>query len=633
MPSGFGTDLNVTNARDADYWVVDPVNPDAPRRWWMYTAVGRLADGLSVQSAKSRLSAIADGFAGTFPDVYRSAEEYDITVVSLEDRMVSQARLPLLILSGSVAIVLLIAGLNVANLLLMRTNEVIRDVSVRASLGASKAETLTPFLMETGLLTALGGGLGVLLAYGAVAYVRTVNPGGIPRIDEVHLDPLVLAITGGLMGLTALLVGMVPALRVGAVRPAEVLRSGVRGGSRNRAAARTNRAFVVGQVALALVLAVGAGLLTKSLRNLVGQDLGIRPESVVSMRMDFPSWQFPEMSDVLPIQEAILEAAAEVPSVRTAALAHAEHPLRLNGQWYFAAEGKEDDPAAKQTMVGIRVVSPDYLGTLGTPLLKGRNFDERDRADAPFTVLVNESLARKRFGNEDPIGKRLTMLNTSTKRSFEIIGVFGDVKNQGVREGARETLLLPLENPAFALGWTRHLTLHGRVDGHPEATAQALRSVVADVIPSLTVYDVRALQTVIDDATEIPRFLSVLTSAFALLALFLALLGTYAIVSESVASRTHEIGVRLALGAAPARIRTGVVGEGLRLAVVGLVIGVPASLAAGRALSAVLFGVSPQDHGTLIGLSVAIVALIAVASYVPANRASRIEPVRALQAD
>jgi putative ABC transport system permease protein len=635
MPLGFGTDLNVSGAQSVDYWIVDAQNPDRSRQWWGYNTVARLAPGVTVDQVDARLSTIADGFAEQFPEVYRSAGEYDITAEALEHRILASVRMPLLILSGSVALVLLIACMNVANLLMIRAEETMADVAVRVSLGASQADASVPFLVETGLLTAIGGALGLLFAWGAIGYVRTYNPGGIPRISEVHLDPGVLVITGAVVVATGLLMSLVPVLRARSVAPADVLKSGSRGraggGGGN---ARVRQAFVVAQVAVALVLTIGGGLLLQSFRNLVNQDLGIRPESVASMRMDFPTWQYPDMQEIAQIQQAILERTASVRGMSSVAMAHAEHPLRLNGQWYFAKEGAEEDPTVSQTMVGIRVVSANYLETLGTPLLSGRTFDERDRAGNPFTIVVNSSLAKQRFPGENPVGHRLKLINAqSDMPPFEIVGVIGDVKNQGIREQTREALYLPLQNPAFAQGWTRHMTLHGRSDGDPKAVAAELRAAVAEIAPALTVYDVRALDAVITEATATPLFLSVLTSAFALLALFLALLGTYGIVSASVLGRTQEFGVRIALGAAPSRITQRVVGEGLRLGALGLAVGIPVALMSARTLNSVLFDVVPQDWATLMGVSSALIGMVAFASYFPARRASRIEPVRALAGD
>ena len=314
------------------------------------------------------------------------------------------------------------------------------------------------------------------------------------------------------------------------------------------------------------------------------------------------------------------------------ALGHADHPLRLNGQWYFAEEGRESDPEAVASMVGIRVVSPDYLETLGIPIISGRSFDGRDRADATLTILVNETLARKRFPNGDPIGKRLKMVNAGADvPPFEIIGVIGDVKNEGIRQNVRETLLLPRANASVATPWTRHLTLHVRTDGEPTAVAGAVRAAIADVAPALTVYDVRELNQVVSDTVATPRFVASLVGIFSFLALLLSALGIYGVTSYSVARRTQEIGVRIALGARANQVERLIVGQGAKLGLLGLALGTVLAVMAAQGMVSILYGITPAHPPTFVGVAGLLFAIVVASSYLPARRASRIAPVEALR--
>jgi putative ABC transport system permease protein len=632
-PTGFNTAWNVSGARAVDFWVVTP-EVERSRQQWSLNAVARLAPGITVEQAGPRAERVADGFAERFADVYRSADEYAVRVEPLEDRITGDVRAPLIVLFVTVGAVLLIACMNVANLLLVRAEDAQQELAVRKALGASPGEMARLFFSEAAVLASVGAVAGVGVASAGINLVKRLNPGGLPRISEVGLDLTVLGFTGGVALSTILLVSLVPGLRATRVDAAAMLKEGGRSISGGLMSSRIRSALVVGEVAMALVLTVGAGLLLQSLRNLTDIDIGVESEGVLSMRMDFPAWQYPDMEEVGQVQEGILFSAASVGGVSSVAFAHADHPLRLNGQWYFAPEGQEADPEAVTSMVGIRVASPDYLRTLQIPLLEGRSFDERDRAGEPLTILVNESLARKRFPDESPLGRRLNILNAGREMPpFEIIGVIGDVKNEGIRQNVRETLILPLASPAFALGWTRHLTLHTRTASRPSAAAEAVRAAIAEVDPRLMVYDVKELAGVVSETVATPRFIATLVGFFALLALLLAALGIYGVTSYSVARRTKELGVRIALGARAAEVERVVVGQGVKLGLAGLVLGIFGSALGTRALASVLYGITPDHLPTYAVVATILLGVVTAASFVPARRASRIAPVEALRDD
>ncbi|MEE8146615.1 MAG: ABC transporter permease [Longimicrobiales bacterium] len=633
VPAGFNTAWTVSGARAVDFWVADPER-ELSRAWWGYNAVARLAPGLSLEQARSRAERVANGFVERFADVYRSTDEYTVSLRPLEGQITGDVRTPLMVLFVTVGAVLLIACINVANLLLVRAEDAQLEIALRSALGASPGEMARPLVIETGVLASIGAVSGVGVALGAIALVKRFNPGGIPRMGEVGLDLGVLTFTGAIALGTVIMVSLVPGLRAARVDAGAMLKDGGRSVSGGLFSRRFRSALVVGEIAIALVLTVGAGLLLQSFKNLTDIGIGIESEGVLSMRMDFPDWQYGDMEEVSQVHEGILARAANVAGVRSVALAHADHPLRLNGQWYFAPEGQEADPEATKSMVGIRVASPGYLETLRIPLLSGRSFDERDRAGEPFTILVNESLAKNRFPNEDPVGRRLKILNAGGEiPPFEIIGVIGDVKNEGIRENVRETLILPRANPAFTAGWTRHLTLHARTVGKPSAVAGAVRAAITEVDPKLTVYDIKALDEVISDTVATPRFITTLVGLFALLALLLSALGIYGVTSYSVSRRTQEIGIRIALGAHAGQVERMVVGQGVKLGLVGVALGLGGAALGTRAMASILYGITPGHVPTFAVVATILFAVVAASSFLPARRASRIAPMQALRDD
>ena len=350
-PTGFNTAWNISGARAVDFWVVNP-EVEQPRRRWGLNAVARLAPGITLEQARPRAERVADGFVERFADVYRSTDEYTVSLQPLEERITGDVRTPLMVLFVTVVAVLLIACMNVANLLLVRAEDAQQEIALRSALGACPREMAGPLVIETGVLASIGAVTGVGVALAAIALVKRFNPGGIPRIGEVGLDLGVLAFTGAVALGTVLLVSLVPGLRAARVDAGAMLTDGGRSVSGGLFSGRLRSALVIGEVAMALGLTVAAGLLLQSFRNLTDIGIGIESEGVLSMRMDFPEWQYPDMEEVGQAHEGILASAASVAGVSSVALAHAEHPLRLNGQWYFAPEGEEWDLEATKSMAG-----------------------------------------------------------------------------------------------------------------------------------------------------------------------------------------------------------------------------------------------------------------------------------------
>ncbi|MCZ6758985.1 MAG: ABC transporter permease [Gemmatimonadetes bacterium] len=631
MPPDFHTNLNVSNSQEADFWVVLFPNLEFGRAARFLNAIARLADGVTVETAQTRATSVAHNLQQAYPEAYQD-EGYGVKIDPLQRRIAGDMRIPLMVLMGTVGVVLLISAMNVGNLLLIRAESRQREIAVRSALGAGSRAVIRQFVTESVLLTVAGGVVALLLSYGGVQLLRAVNPGNLPRIDLVRIDGLVIGFTAAVVAVVGVVLGVVPGLHAARTDINSILRDGGRGATGGVSRQRVRSLFVMSQMALAVLLVIGAGLLLRSLRAQLDIDLGIRSESVLSMRFDLPAWQYPEIEQVLQRHEEVLDKVLTLPNVLSASVAHAEHPLRLNGRWYFNVVGRPVDPEATLPLVGIRVVSQGHLETLGIPLLAGRNFDEFDRGDAPIRILINQSMAESWFPNEDPIGKRLIMARGNPDpQPMEIIGVVGDVKNEGIKEDVRSTFLFPLTNPSFASGWRRHMTLHVRTNGDPAAMIPTVREAVAEVDPALPVTKIKTLDMVVSATVAGPRFVTILLGLFAGLALLLAAIGIYGVVSYSVAQRTQELGVRMALGAGQGNILRLVMKQGVGLAVVGVLAGSSAAFLMTRLLSGILWGVSATDPLTFASVSLFLIVVAALATYVPAWRASRIDPVECLR--
>ncbi|MEN8144596.1 MAG: ABC transporter permease [Gemmatimonadota bacterium] len=631
MPSGFHTNFNVMGARQADLWVPLVLPLDSSREGRFLNVIGRLAPGVDLTRANAQAAAVATGFKETYPDAYAEDSSYGIHLESVPHRVVGEVRTPLLVLFGAVGILLLIACLNVVNLLLVMGEYRQQEIAVRIALGTSWRRIARLFVTEALLLTGAGAVVGLAVGYGGIAFVRTFNPGGIPRIELVQMDTSVIAFTAVLAIVVGILVGILPALHAARTDVVTTLKEGSRSSSGNRSRQRLRRALVVSEVALAVVLVVGAGLFARSFRELAAIDLGIDPENVVSLRIDYPGWQYPDIEQVELINRQILDRVQPIAGVRSASLAHAEHPLRLNGRWYFRVEGRPIDPDTSRPLVGIRIVSPGHFTTLQIPLVRGRLFDEFDRNPERLVILINESMAERWFPDEDPIGKQLKLWGDADPRPYEIVGVVGDVKNEGIREHVRETILLPVSNAGFATGWQRHMTLHVRAAGEPTALVGSVRSAMSEVDGKLFVSNVQTLQGVVAGTVAGPRFVTLLTTVFAGLALIMASIGIYGVISYTVARRTPELGIRMALGAGSPRVLGLVLRQGVALAGLGVAAGLVASVAVSSLIRSMLYAISPTDPWTYGSVALFLVAVASLASFVPAYRASRIQPVVALR--
>jgi putative ABC transport system permease protein len=590
--------------------------------------VARLAGGVGLAAAADEMDRIGAELAREAPSTNAGV---GVAVVPLREHVVGRVRPALLVLLGAVALVLAIACANVAGLLLGRAWERGREVAVRVALGASRARLARQALAEGLALAAAGGALGVGAAWAALRLVVASAPPAVPRLGELGLDGPVLAFAAGVSLAAALLCAAAPALRptaAGTPRGTAALLGGAGSATRTGTAPRLRTLLVVAQVAIGLVLLVGAGLLGRSFLNLTANDLGFTVERRAALQL-FLWDHFPRRADREQAVAAIAERMAAVPGVGEVAVVSALpfHPSQIDAADELVVEGRPAAPGERRT-VFTTVASPGYFGLMGIPLLAGRPPSERDRGDAPPVAWINETLARRFFPGEDPVGRRVTIGVMSAPVSREIAGVVGDVRPTALDSDPRPELYVP-----YAQTGTGSVTFVVRGETDPAALLDELRAAVWEVEPEQSVYHAATLEELVAATLAQRRFHLALVGAFSTAALALALVGVYGLLSYLTRQRTSEIGVRMALGASRRSVASMVVGSGLRLALAGVGLGLAGALAATRFLRPLLYGVEPADPRTFTQIALLVVAICALAAYLPARRAAAADPVAALRGE
>ena len=583
--------------------------------------VGRLAPGVDPARAEAELGAIQRRIAAEDP----SYAGYGARVESLRSHEVGSVRAALLVLLAAVGFVLLIACANVANLLLARAGSRAREMSIRLAVGAGRRRLVRQLLTESVVLAAAGGACGLLLAVWGVSALRTLGPDVLPRAGELRVSGAALAFTVLVTLLTGIAFGLVPALRASRLDLAAALRDGAASLAGGLRSTRLRGALVVAESTLTLVLLIGAGLMLNSLVHLLLVDPGFRPEGVSTFRLALPA----ERYSGGPRQEAFFsqlrERARALPGVRSVGLGS---NLPVSGQSMMSpviVEGHAREPGGSQVFVQQTVADEGYFRTLGIRLAAGRVFTEGDGAQAAPVAIVNQELARRVFPGEDPIGKGLrTMFGPPVMR--EIVGVVADIRHAGPARAAAPHVFVP-----FAQSPGPFMTLVVRADGEPGVVAAGVRAAVLGIDPEQAVDQVASLRALLSGTMARPRLYAFLLGGYALLALLLAAVGLYGVIAYSVAQRTHEIGVRVALGATTGGVMRAVLGQGLALTGAGMVLGLLGALAVARVLRGLLFGVGPADLATYAAAAVLMLAVSVAACYVPARRAARVDPMLALR--
>jgi putative ABC transport system permease protein len=520
----------------------------------------------------------------------------------------------------------LVACANVANLQLARASGRGREVAIRTALGAGRWRVVRQLLTENLVLSLAGGALGLLLAAWGVALISSFVPADIPRFKEVGLDPTVLAFTLAASVLTGVVFGLAPALQASRVDLNESLKEGGRGSTAGRARNRVRSALIVLEVAVSLVVLVGAGLLVKSFVNLRNTNPGFNPRRVMTASVSLPEIKYSKDEQLRQFYHEAVGRAAQLPGVDGAA-AIMPLPLSNNGiNVTFTVEGQPDPGPGARPISAARVITPDYLRVMGIPVLRGRAFDERDTADSPKVLLINESLARQMFPGEDPLGRKLDVGINSIKG--EIVGIVGDVRSRGLEKEAGLEFYAPYEQTPFN---SMQLVLRAKEGQDPSGLAAPLRSVVREIDRDVPLYEVHPMEQLVADSVARQRFSMTLLAAFAGLALVLAAAGIFSVMSFLVAQRTHEIGVRVALGAQGRDILRMVVRYGMGLALAGVGAGLLVAFALTRLMSGLLYGVSATDPLTFVAVALLLAAVALAACLVPARRATKVDPMVALR--
>ncbi|MGO8732334.1 MAG: ADOP family duplicated permease [Terriglobia bacterium] len=603
----------------------DLVRPDRGNRF--LTTVGRLKQGVTLREAQADMDVITSRLEKGYP---RYNAGWGATVLPLHEAIVGDLRQPLLVLLGAVGLVLLIACANVTSLLLARAASRRKEVAIRTAIGAGRLRLFRQLMTESLVLAGMGGLLGLCIAEGATKLLAGLQDLELPRQAAIAVDYQVLTFTVAISLLIGFLFGLAPALlcsegsRVGIL--SEALKEGGRGASQSRQGNRFRGALVVSEIALALSLLIGVGLLLRSYWGLLHVNPGFRPEGVATVEIQLLGAHYAKDTAQLGFVEELLRKVAALPGVKSAAVSDGL-PLEGGGQWLFTAVGQTYAPG-REPLAGFRIVSAGYLATMGIPVLEGRGFTDRDTRESPRVLMLNQTLARRLWpgpdGSTRAVGQEIQLFGRDAP--FRIVGVVADVKRSALDQDAgREMYFLYDQMPQ---GW---ITLAVRSAMEPKALASAIRSTVRAVDRELPVTHLRTLKEVVDASVASQRFQLLMLAIFGGLALVLAAVGIYGVIAYSVTQRAHEIGIRMALGASPGDMWRMVVRQALKLAGVGVIIGAVATLALGRVLSGLLFGVKPTDPLTFGSAALLLVAIAILAAYFPARRATKIDPIEALR--
>jgi putative ABC transport system permease protein len=613
---------------ESDVWI--PLAPgeeirEARGAFWLYT-IGRLQPGVTIDAAQREMS----GIAARLGEEYEVLSPYGVYVQPVRDYLVGDVRSALLVLLGAVAFLLLIASANVANLLLARASAREREIAVRTALGAGRRRIAAQLLTESGVLALAGGALGLLFAFGGVRLLKVLSPTDLPRIELIQVDATVLGFTFLLALLTGIAFGLVPSLQLSGTDLAGSLREGGRGMAGSRRSRKTRKALVVGEVALALVLLIGAGLLIQSFSRLRSVDPGFQPENVLTVRLALGGSQYNEPARVIGFYDQLLGRVEEMPGVSSAAAASDILLPELATSATVTIEGRATSAAEEAMEVPIDAVTPGFFRTFGTPLLRGRDFEPMDAEDSPRVAIINETMARRYWPDTDPIGKRFRYGSGEDNQSpwRTVVGVVADARRSGLEQEARPSTFLPhRQRPSSSM------TLLLRTTADPLSLVSALRREVREIDPNLPVAEIATLESLLSERLAQRRFNTVLLGVFSVLALLLASVGIYGVIAYTVSQSTREIGIRMALGARSGNVLRLVLGQVVVLLMLGIAVGVAGALALSRTLSGMLYGMSATDPGTYLGIAAFLAAVALLASYLPARRASRVDPIIAMRAE
>ena len=634
MPPAFQLPMDYLADRPTELWIPEVIDRARLGAWGdrSHVGVGRLRSTSSAALATSEMKVIGErwiqaGFVRDHGDggLFRAA-------IPVQDLLTRGVRQALLVLLGAVGIVLLIACANVVNLLLAKADVRRREVAVRGALGAGRLAIVGQLFTEGVVLATLSGVVGLVLARGAMQVLHALRPAGLPRVTDASLDTTTLLFTAGLALITGGLFGALPALQLSRQSFVSVLNDGARGAAPGRVRLGVRRGLVVLQLAFSVVLVIGAGLLLRSLIELQRIDLGFNPERVLTAQIQLPASDYPDAAQVVEFYRRLTDRLADLPGVTAAGAVRILPLSRAIGDWSITIEGR---PAAPNENPNgdFQWATPGYLDTMGLTMKRGRWLTNDDREDAPPVVVISETMAARYWPGQDALGKRFQMGGTGTTRPpMTIVGIVGTLHHDAVVEEARAEMYLPHAQLASSVGNpARGMAIAIRATQDPTALASALRETVRALDRNLPVSDVQTMERITATALAGPRFAAFLLGIFALLALTLAAVGTYATISLLVSERSYEIGIRMALGAEPRTIVSAVFREGLGLAGAGIALGIVGALLLSRLLETLLYGVTSLDPLTFAVVPAMLTAVALLASVMPARRAASLDPVTTLR--
>ena len=606
---------------------LDPTNRGSH---WM-GIIARLAPNVSVEQATAEMVTLTRRLEQMYPE---SNTGMSAAVIPMQEYLVGDVRPALYVMLGAVAFVLLIACANVANLLLVRAASRESEMAVRTALGAGSWRIVRQLVIESVLLALVGGVAGTMLALWGVDLLIAMAPKGVPRIEEVSVSVTVLLFTAAVTALTGVLFGIFPALHAARANVGGMLKDGMRGSSGGVASRRARNALVMAEMALAVVLLVGAGLLIRSFDKLIAVDPGFRPERVVTYTIAAPDAKYGQYAQRRTLVANLVERMKRIPGAQNAAVVTGLPLSNMMMRTSAHIEGTPREKPNERKITDVAMVTPGYFATMGIRLQNGRDFTDRDGSGAPIVSIVNEEFVKRYFPNENPIGKRITLgweqdtaaTGGNMTLGGEIVGVVSNVKRRGLSQEVYPDTYASFMQPTFN---TFSVVVRSTAD--PSTVMTAIRAQLRELDPDLPLSDLRQLQEVVAASVARPRFYTTLLGTFAAIALVLAAVGIYGVISYAVSLRRRELGIRIALGATGRQVSGLVLQQGVGLALVGVLIGGAGSYWLTRLLGALLFGVSAKDPLTFVGVAALLTTIAALASLVPARRAAKVDPLLAMR--
>jgi len=598
---------------------------------WM-DVVGRLADGSDIAAARSDMSRVARDLESEYPQTNRA---YTTSVISLQESTVGETRAPLLVLLGATVLLLLVACANVVNLLLSRMADRGQEIALRTALGAGRMRLVRQLITESLVLSSVGAIFGAVFAWFGTGALVSLGPGNLPRLDEVQIDGGVLLFTLAATAVTGLVFGLAPVLWLARSDVRSVLQDGSRGSTGGKGRGRARSALVMAQLAVAVTLVVGAGLLSRSFVELLETEPGFDATSVLTLRVDLPSGAYRALERVSDFHTEIVSELEQLPGVSAvAATATLPFDREIPFLGNFLVEDRGAPEQGEEPIAHYRQVSPGFFETMGVDIVSGRGFDRLDDRTSRGVAVVNQTLVDRHFPGEDPIGRVVgglpphVALGGFFTETFEIVGVVQDVKYFGLAEASEPSLYLPVAQAPF-----RRMSFVMRSTGDPESLIASARSAIRAVDPTVPISQVSTLERIVAESVARERFSMILLVLFAGMALVLASVGVYGVISYGVSQRTAELGVRIAMGAEPEDVLKLVLKQGAQLALGGVALGLVAASLLSRVMASQLYGVGATDPATYLAVAVTLLVVALTAAYLPARRVARLDPVAALRGE